>query len=266
MRPRAFIIFIFLVSAFFATHCSVSDLLPVEGKILFGVMEVHGSYDCNCAPDITLAIKTEKVYGCLNYQIKTEIFRSGGQIDIKILGIMPPEGYCLTALGPATARKVLDLPEGTYALNLHYNYAVDRYHLIVNADSLQIVSTVPSFSQPDFSVFWRYPKNSFAYLCGTMTETFWICDDFLSRLLKEVDLEEFHFPDYGEIPYPRSSEGCYYNAPARYFRYQTEEDFDRAGEILKTYSENVISQYEGVSLWLQNWKNKFYRSWRFEDL
>jgi hypothetical protein len=193
------------------------------------------------------------------------MFRSGGQIDLKILGIKPPEGFSLPALGPAATSKVLDLPEGTYALNLYYNYAVDRYHLIINADSLQVVSTVPSFSQLEFTVFWRFPPDSFVYLCGTMTETSWICDDFLSRLLKEVDLEELHFPDYGEIPYPRSSEGHYADAPARYFRYQTEEDFDRAGEILKTHSENVISQYEGVSLWLQNWKNKFYRSWLFED-
>jgi hypothetical protein len=265
MRPRALTASLLVVSAFFTTHCSVSDLLPVEGKIFFSVLETHRSYDCNCAPDITLVMKTEKIYGCLNYQIKTEIFRSGGQIDLKISGIEPPEGYCLTAMGPATARKALELPEGTYTLNLSYNYAVDRYHLIVNADSLQVVSTVPSFSQPEFSVYWRYPKNSFVYLCGTMTETSWICDDFLSRLLKDVNLEEFTFPDYGEIPYPRSSEGHYYDAPARYFRYQSEADFDMAGEILKTYSKDVISQYEGVSLWLQNWKNKTFRSWLFED-
>ena len=265
MRPRVFVIVIFLVSTFPATHCSISDLLPIEGKILFGVMEIQRSYEYNCAPDITLTMKTEKAFSCLGYQIKTEMFRSGGQIDLKILGIKPPEGIRLPALGPATASKVLDLPEGTYALNLYYNYAVDRYHLIISADSLQVVSTVFSFSQPEFTVFWRFPPNSFAYLCGTMTENSWICDDFLSRLLKEVDLEELYFPDYGEIPYPRSSEGHYYNAPARYFRYQNEEDFDKAGEILKTYSEDIITQYEGVSLWLQNWKNKSYRSWLFEN-
>jgi len=265
MRLRAFIIFIFLVSAFLTTRCSISDLLPVEGKILFSVMEIHRSYDCNCAPDITLAMTTEKIYGYLGYQIKTEIFRSGGQIDLKILGIKPPEGPAPAALGPATARKVLELPEGTYALNLYYNYAVDRYHLIIDADSLQVVSTAPSFSQPEFSVFWRYPKNSFVYLCGTMTETSWICDDFLSRLLKEVDLEELHFPDYGEIPYPRSSEGHYYNAPARYFRYETEEDFDKAGEILKSYAESVPADFQGIGLSLTNWKGRFFYSWLFEN-
>jgi hypothetical protein len=204
---------------------------------------------------------TEKGYNNLGYQIKTEILFSGGQIDLKILGIKPPEGIILPALGPASASKVLDLREGAYTLNFYYEYAVDRYHLIVKADSLEVVSGVPSFSEPQFTVVWRFPANSLAFLCGTMTETSWICDDFLSRLLKEVDLEEIHFPSYGEIPYPRASEGHYYNAPARYFCYKTEEDLDRAGEILKAYSEDVISHYEGVSLWLQNWKNRFIRSW-----
>ena len=264
MKFRVLVIFIFLASAFFITHCSITDLLPVEGKVLFSVMEIHRSYDCNCAPDITLTMKTEKVYGNPCYQIKTEMFSSGGQIDLKILGIKAPEGLCADVLGPATVTKVLDLPEGTYALNLCYNYAVDRYHLIVNADSLQVVSTVPSFSQPEFTVFWRFPPNSFAYLCGTMTETSWICDDFLSRLLKEVDLEEIHFPDYGEIPYPRSSQGHHYNAPARYFKYDKEEDFDRAGELLKSYAESVTANYQGVGLSLTNWEGRFFYSWLFE--
>jgi hypothetical protein len=209
-------------------------------------------------------METEKTYGCINYQIRAEILRSGGQVDIRILGIEPPEGSCLTALGPATFREALNLPEGAYTLDISYQYAVDRYHLIVKDDSLQIVSTVPTFTQPDYSIYWRYPENSFVYLCGTMTETSWICDDFLSRLLSEVDLEEFTFPDFGEIPYPRSSQGHYYDAPARYFRYQSEEDFDRVGEILKSYAEAVTSNYQGVGLSLTNWKGRYFCSWLFE--
>jgi len=265
MRPRALTAALLVVSAFFTTHCSVSELLPVEGKIFFSVLEIQRSHDCNCAPDITLTMTTEKGYNNLGYQIKTEIFFSGGQIDIKILGIKPPEGIILPALGPASASKVLDLQEGAYTLSFYYRYAVDRYHLIVKADSLQVVSTVPSFSQPEFTVFWRFPANSFAYFCGTMTETSWICQDFVSRLLKEVDLEEIHFPDYGEIPYPRSSEGHYYDAPARYFRYQTEEDFDRAGDVLRLYAESVTANYQGVGISLENWKARFYYSWLLEN-
>jgi hypothetical protein len=87
----------------------------------------------------------------------------------------------------------------------------------------------------------------------------------LSRLLKEVDLEEFHFPDYGEIPYPRSSEGHYYNAPARYFKYDTEEDFDRAGKLLESYAESITVNYQGVGISLANWKGRFFYSWLFED-
>jgi hypothetical protein len=190
--------------------------------------------------------------------------RAGGQIDLKILGIEPCEGWCPMALGPATFTKELDLPEGTYTLSLRYRYAADRYHLIIKPDSLQVVSTVPSFTRPDYSLFWRYPENSFVYLCGTTTETSWICDDFLSRLLAEIYLEEINFPDEGETPYPRSSMGHHFDAPARYFRYETEEDFDRAGGILKSYAESVTSNYEGAGLSLTNWKGRYFYSWLFE--
>jgi hypothetical protein len=143
---------------------------------------------------------------------------------------------------------------------------MDRYEVFVKKSSIEVtgfVSLFTKFTEPEFEVFWRYPQNSFVYLCGTKTETSWIGDDFLSVLLSEVNLEEFKFPDYGEICYPRSSQGHYYDMPARYFIYKSEEDFDKAGEILKSYNESVISSYSGVGISLTNWKNKYFYSWLF---
>jgi len=140
---------------------------------------------------------------------------------------------------------------------------VDRYEVKVTKASIEVHKIFPIFTETEFEVFWRYPRNSFVYLCGTMTETSWICDDFLSVLLRGVDLEEFKFPDYGEISYPRSSQGHYYDMPARYFIYKSEGDFDKAGEILKSYNESIISSYSGVGISLTNWKNRYYYSWLF---
>ena len=70
-----------------------------------------------------------------------------------------------------------------------------------------------------------------------------------------------YFPEYGQIPYPASSDGHYYEMPAKYFIYENERDFETAGEILRVYSNNIVSQYEGVGIKLINWKNKIYRSW-----
>jgi len=112
-------------------------------------------------------------------------------------------------------------------------------------------------------LYWRYPPNSFAYLCGTTIETSWICDDFLDSMLYHVSIIEFEFPDSGEICYPRASQGHYYDMPARYFFYEREADFDSAGAVLKRYTEQVISQYSGVGIHLIGWNNKDYMSWLF---
>jgi len=276
MRFNLLLIFLLLFSLCFFTSCTQdpgnswgepNSLVAVEGSITFKVHESHKEYDCNCEPSIVLSMATEKIYGCCNFSIKSEISCSGNNIDVKILGVYIPN-VCLTALGPAGSRDFLSLTEGRYYLNFIYKFMMDRYELTVSDSSIEvnkIFSLFPNFTKPEFLVFWRYPRNSFVYLCGTMTETSWICSDFLDILLREVDLEEFNFPDYGEICYPRSSEGHYYDMPAKYFIYKNEEDFDKAGEILESYSKSVLSNYPGVGLSLTNWKNRFFYSWLFNN-
>lgn len=250
-----------IVCLFAASGCT-SDLHSIEGRIFFKVYEGYEFYYLEGRPRIILEMRTEKIYGCCNNRIVAEINRSGNYITINLKGILFPE-ICLTALGPAGFRDFLDLPEGIYSLNLLKWSSPDIYTLAVREDAIEVSLGRSTFTAPDCTVFWRYPENSFAYYCGTMTETAWICDDFLIQLLRQVDLEEFRFPDYGEIPYARSSQGHYYDAAARYFRYKSEDHFNRAGEILAAYSRDVISRYEGIGLFLKNWKNKSYFSWLF---
>jgi hypothetical protein len=47
----------------------------------------------------------------------------------------------------------------------------------------------------------------------------------------------------------------YYDIPAKYFFYKKNEDFDKVGEILKSYTQNVIVQYSGIGISLISWKN-----------
>jgi hypothetical protein len=274
LKIKKFPAFIFLIALSFFISCNLAtdpgdqedaQPEPIEGKILFKVHEAHKEYDCNCEPSIVLSMATEIWYPYCSNSIVNEIIQTGNTIDVKVSGIYePPLG--LPAFGPATARKFLNLAEGRYYLNFIYRWMMDRYEVFVKKSSIEVtgfVSLFTKFTEPEFEVFWRYPRNSFVYLCGTMTETSWIGDDFLSVLLSEVNLEEFKFPDYGEICYPRSSQGHYYDMPARYFIYKSEEDFDKAGEILKSYNESVISSYSGVGISLTNWKNKYFYSWLF---
>ena len=262
MRRHASAVAAFLlVCLFIASRCT-SNLQSIDGRVFFSVSEGFQNDYSEGTPRILLTMRTEKIYGCCNNRIVSEITRSGGYITVHLKGILFPE-IGLTALGPAGSRDFLDLPEGVYSLNFLQWSSPDKYALTVRKDAIEIVPGLTTYTVPDYSVFWRYPRNSFVFLCGTMVETAWMAEDFLSRLQKIIRLEEFHFPDYGELPYPRSSEGYYNNMPARYFLYQTEDDFDKAGEVLRSYAQSIMANYEGVGISLTDWKGRFFYSWLY---
>ena len=261
--------FLFATSLLFFIGCGIFDspekeLKPIEGNVVFSIQERYQDPDTNRKPSIMLSAVTEKTYSCCNWSIISKVTAQSDKISIDFLGIYVPE-VCLTAVGPAGSTSFLNISTGVYSLCFSYRNITDRYVLIITDSSIKINDDVSQFTQPKFRLFWRYPSNSFAYLCGTTTETSWICEDFLDTLLSEIDLEEFQFPDSGEIPYPGSSMGHYYDMPARYFFYEKDEDFDKAGEILKSYTQNVIKQRSGIGISLISWKNKRYLSWLFDN-
>jgi hypothetical protein len=236
------------------------NLQPIEGNIVFSIKEGYEHPYSVGEPRIMLKMVTEKIYPCYNWTIDSDVGVRDKSINVTLNGIYVPE-ICFTALGPATFSSFLDLPNGDYVLTFTAGEIKDKYTLTVTDDYIKLNELSSHFTIPEFKLFWRYPPNSFAYLCGTTNETSWICEDFLDTLLSKIQLEEFYFPDSGEIPYPSSSMGHYYDMPARYFYYKNEADFDMAGEILRSYTQSVISQYSGVGISLINWKNKQYSSW-----
>jgi len=265
MKARHLLFLLVVFMFFFSMTCGVSSLHPVDSTVIFKITEGYPMYDCNCQPVIVLSMETEKIYGCMNFLIESQVKRlSADGIRVDLLGIKEPE-VCLTALGPATFTAVLDLEERSYDLLFVNGLSRDSYLLHVKPDVIQVEDqvTAGNITRPSITTYWRYPQDSFVYLCGTTEDTTWICDDFFNRLSAEIELEEFVFPDYGEICYPRSSEGYHYDMPARYFIYQSEADFDRAGEILEGYTHEVLSVNPGVMIWLKNWKDKSFRSWLF---
>lgn len=236
------------------------NFAPIEGNIIFKVLEGHKEPHCNCIPGIMLYMETEKIYGCYNFSIMSEILQTGNNLTVKLLGIYIPD-ICLTALGPARSKKFLYIPRGQYTLNFLHEFAVDRYVLIITDSAIKVFKVDSIITNPEFEVFWRYPPNSFAYICGTTPETSWIYQDFIDTLSSEIDLEEFQFPAYGQICYPSSSQGHHQDMPARYFLYNNEGDFDKACKILKRYYQRVIVNYSGVGINLINWMDKSYYSW-----
>lgn len=259
-------IFVFIVLMSFncsnITDETERDLLPIEGNIVFSIKEIYGNYNEITEPELFLSFSTEKVYPCCNYPIIFCLYLSAHHIVINFCGIEETE-FCLCAIGPAYGGYFLDINNGKYDLCFQYENIDDRYIITVSDTSIVISETESDYTKTGYNIYWRYPDNSFAYLCGTKTEDSWICEEFLSILKDSIDIREFQFPEEGKIPYPLYSSGHYYDMPAKYFYYEKEEDFETAGEVLKVYSENVLSQYSGAGISLINWKNKKFYSWKF---
>lgn len=258
-----FLIFIYLILSNGCEYLSSDPdykKLPIEGNLSFNISESYVDYNKAGLPVIFFSLKTEKIYGCFNYQIITDITSSGDNVDVNILGI-EATNICLTALGPASSRTEIDLPDGSYNLKIHSADFSDSYNLSVTDKSINIDGNNHTGTKPLHRINWRYPKNSFAYMCGTLTQDSSICNDFLDTLESKIDLQEFTFPDSGKIPYPAGSAGHYYDMPAKYFYYQSELEFNKIESILRDYKEKYLSNKMGYGISIINWVNKSVYSW-----
>jgi hypothetical protein len=240
---------------------------PVEGitgNIRFWIGESHDYQADGSDPSLTLFLMTEYIYPCCNFSIQQRLFRFGNKITVDLLGIYVP-AICLTALGPATSQPPINIHAGTYELRFILGGEVDRFTLHLTDASISVTGDDTGFMICEYPLVWRYPPKSFAYLCGTTTETSWMCSEFLDSLLAAGLYEQFQFPDYGLVPYPKSSGGHYYDMPALYFTYERERDFDAAGDILARYANTTTKHYQGVGLSLVNWRKEWYSSWLLEE-
>jgi len=237
---------------------------PIKGKINFDVKEGYVHPNDVSEPKIMLFLQTETIYPCCNYCIEARIRRVDEKLRLDILHIYKPD-ICLTATGPAKSRHLLDLPVGEFEFQISYSGHIDRYRLFITEKSIRLDPVEAGFTSPMSTLSWRYPRNSFAYVCGTTTETTWIYSDFYDSLLTIPNVTAYEFPDSGVIPYPDSSDGHWNNENSKFFLYKTESDYDAAGRLLQTYSWQTISDYKGVSIYLINYRNRRFMSWKFAN-
>lgn len=260
---RVGIISLFLIS----TGCSElpgtnedTELISIEKGLRFTVMETHDQrhqVNVPVEPFIQLQLETKGVFSCLGYGLVSNLSSSQSDLMVEILGVEKPDGLCLTAVGPAVNRFQLDVIPGEYKLAFRHNGTTRPYQLMVTDSSLQ-VSGEASFITPDIKTFWRYPEQSFAYLCHSTSDTRWMCEEFKQMLNDSLEILPFTFPDYGTKPFP--GVGKTYDI-ASYYRYSEESVFQEAGEMLEAYTDSVVSQQDGAYLSIISWKNQGFRSW-----
>lgn len=237
-----------------------ADLTLLEKGVNFKVWETHDqSHHMNASvePYIRLDMKTEEIYPCLNYRLVSELSQKTSGFDIDIYGV-DESGVCLTALGPATNGFPLEASPGEYTLTFNHWGDSYRYQLTVTDSALKVKQSSPSFVEPQMNLFWRYPENSFTYLCRSVPENRWMCEEFEQMLTDSLEIDSFTFPDFGTQPYPSDEE--HYDI-ARYYHFPEESVFLEAGQMLESYADSVLTEEDEALLSVISWKNQGFRSW-----
>ncbi len=138
------IIILFTVIGCNIFDTETTDLEPIEGSILFTVTLDNAEIVPSHA-GFLLLMKTEKIYNCYNFEIKTFMTTNQNTINIELRGIYLPD-ICATALGPARSRIPLDISNGEYELIFSYEENTDKYILSIDGLDIDVTKVDTSFT------------------------------------------------------------------------------------------------------------------------
>jgi hypothetical protein len=236
------------------------NLRSLEGKLLLELYEGYEDNQLPSNPVIFLRLKTEKIYECSNFGISSSYNIRGDRIEILVNGIYEPE-ICLTALGPAVTKYQIGDLKGTFNVTIRSQRFTDEFKLVIDENFIRIEGDGSQNITVKDRYFNRYPERSFVYLCGTTLADTALCRMFIDTVKSVINIQQFEFPETGVIPYPAVSQGYQYNMPAKYFRYENEDDFMRIREIMKSFKDAYIKDKQGIGISVQNWRNVSFFSW-----
>jgi len=160
-----------IISVISFSSCDILDndgslISPLDSKINFKVIESYDDYEVASTPLFFIELQTEKNYGCSNYGVITHHNIGNKSISIEIIGINKPDA-CLTSIGPANGRIKLGQLSGAFEINITNTNFSDTYNLSISESLIILNGKETTDTKPLNNFLWRYPKDSFAYLCGT---------------------------------------------------------------------------------------------------
>ncbi len=140
--------------------------LPLESNIVLGLSEVGGEF--------ILEMRTDKLYGTLNYQVVTDLVRKEVtttkqiSLEVHISGVLEP-AMGPAAIGPATAQVDLGELSGTYTISFIYEQMVDRYRLSVSPYSAILRPVTNRFTWPRYTTWRRLPEDAVWFVVQAQT-------------------------------------------------------------------------------------------------
>lgn len=209
-------------------------------------------------PVLKLKLITSEIYPCINYGLSTTEFINGNELIVRFEQIIEPE-LCLTAFGPATA--YIELPENTNKVTFLNGGVIDKYFIDINDQKISITLIENNFTTSLHDKTFRFPENSFAYVCGTNTNNTNIYTDFSTIIEQNPSFTEFEFEGEGRIPYPETTNGNWVNHPPKYYKYSDSVEFNNLANIMNYYSSENIEENSGVTISIYSWNNIKFYSW-----
>lgn len=235
----------------------------ISTDINFYPREIYENSNVVDTPSLKLYFKTATSYPCINYGISICSIFENNELILRFDSIIQ-SNICLTAIGPATA--YIDLPSSAERLVLLNGNSVDKYELDITEEKVIIHPLDNAFSYLKYSTILRYPENTFVYECNMDTSETKFYNDFLEILTDNLSIAEYNFPDEGEKPYAESYTEYNRKSLVKYFQYETEEEFNKAGELLNKFvSENNINKNTSIYINLTSWNNQKYLSWMMSN-
>lgn len=234
----------------------------IKGGIDFFPLEIYEKYNEADTPHLKLEFLTRDVFPCINYGIAISKFVNGEELILRFDEILQ-SNICLTATGPATA--YVDLPENINSLILINGPAIDRYKIDITIEKVVIYPDNGIFSNLRNKVTFRYPENTFVYECSSNTSEISIYSDFLGILTANLSIVEFNFDGEGWKPYANDWVYRDRQSLTKYFKYENELEFSRAGELLKKFvADYDINEKTSAYISLNSWNNGKYLSWMMD--
>ena len=269
MKNQLFLICLFLVLAAcekdnYSDNNEYTDYLSgnsISTEIEFLPVEIYENSNIVDTPVLKIRFSTTEIFPCMNYQISSSQFIKGNELIVRFDSIFKPS-LCFTAMGPANT--MIDLPNNINKLILINGQTIDMYRIDISDEKVDMVTIRKNYTNLKYEKTFRYPENTFAYVCGTNLDNTHLYNDFLNILLDNTSVTEYEFNGDGRIPYPEFSSGHWSDNPSKFFKYNNESDFDKAGDLLRDFTLENISQNDGVGIYLISWNNKSYMSWLFD--
>jgi hypothetical protein len=155
-------------------------------------------------------------------------------------------------MGPAALARELELLPRKYLLLVTYRGRTDRLLLAISDTLISVTGLDSSLVEADERPRWRYPANSFVFLCANADRgARALCTDAESWLARQPGISRISFGLGAINPYTPNPAGMP-DYGSWYFRYDQPASFERL-RLCFGGIDNAVHEAVGVGLTLHDW-------------